>query len=351
MKSEKGSVTLIVGATIMFIIIMLDALYTTAYFKNRSQLSELGELKNAYDGDMKTAYLDRVSKDLKKVWYFDYTGSVQEFTAPETGTYKLECWGAQGGDAGIVKIGKGGNGGYSSGSVTLNKNQKIYISVGGAGKQAESLIKWQEGGWNGGGVSEPWAAWNATYSDGYTYTDRNDVYSGADDNAVHVATGGGATSIQKTLIGDGQLANYENTKDTDVYIVAGAGGGGWEYDGGNYYNNGGSGGGLEGIQGSLGEKNGSLSYCYTGTVGTQDSGGAFGQAKNLDFHDSNSGSGGGWYGGYTTSTHSTGVGGSGYIGGVTNGQTIAGNSNMPTHDGTSTMTGNSGNGYAKITAI
>ena len=63
MKSEKGSVTLIVGATIMFIIIMLDALYTTAYFKNRSQLSELGELKNAYDGSMKNAYLERMKDD------------------------------------------------------------------------------------------------------------------------------------------------------------------------------------------------------------------------------------------------------------------------------------------------
>ena len=47
----------------MFIIIMLDALYTTAYFKNRSQLSELGELKNAYDGSMKNAYLERMKDD------------------------------------------------------------------------------------------------------------------------------------------------------------------------------------------------------------------------------------------------------------------------------------------------
>jgi hypothetical protein len=30
---------------------------------------------------------------------------------------------------------------------------------------------------------------------------------------------------------------------------------------------------------------------------------------------------------------------------------IAGNASMPTHDGTSTMTGNDGNGYAKITYL
>ena len=79
MKSEKGSVTLIVGATIMFIIIMLDALYTTAYFKNRSQLSELGELKNAYDGSMKNAYLERM-KDENQYYKFIMKNILQTYT-------------------------------------------------------------------------------------------------------------------------------------------------------------------------------------------------------------------------------------------------------------------------------
>ena len=35
----------------------------------------------------------------------------------------------------------------------------------------------------------------------------------------------------------------------------------------------------------------------------------------------------------------------------TNTNMIAGNTSMPTHDGTGTMTGNSGNGYARITYI
>ena len=55
--------------------------------------------------------------------------------------------------------------------------------------------------------------------------------------------------------------------------------------------------------------------------------------------------GGGFYGGGCAS------GGSGYIGGVESGKTIAGNQSMPTHDGKSTMTGNAGNGFAKITLI
>ena len=44
-------------------------------------------------------------------------------------------------------------------------------------------------------------------------------------------------------------------------------------------------------------------------------------------------------------------GGSGYIGDVTAGETISGDQAMPTHDGTGTMTGNTGAGYAKITLL
>lgn len=58
---------------------------------------------------------------------------------------------------------------------------------------------------------------------------------------------------------------------------------------------------------------------------------------------------GGWYGGGKGNTYAvSGGGGSGYIGGVQNGQTIAGNTTMPSANG-STETGHSGNGYARIT--
>lgn len=45
-----------------------------------------------------------------------------------------------------------------------------------------------------------------------------------------------------------------------------------------------------------------------------------------------------------------GGGGSGYVGGVTNGQTIAGNQSFPAPGG-GTETGHSGNGYARITLV
>lgn len=59
--------------------------------------------------------------------------------------------------------------------------------------------------------------------------------------------------------------------------------------------------------------------------------------------------GGGYYGGQGGYI-SSGAGGSGYIGSLVSAQTIAGNTTMPNPSG-GTMTGNAGNGYARITLI
>ncbi|WP_024990767.1 glycine rich domain-containing protein, partial [Segatella albensis] len=117
----------------------------------------------------------------------------QTFTAPITGNYKLEVWGAQGGDWNIIV--PGGKGGYAKGTYSMAKKQNIYIAVGAGGINFT---------WNGGGLGE--------------------------DNRNSICAGGGATSIQKSLISDGQLYHYESVKETDVLIVAGGGGGSeWYY--------------------------------------------------------------------------------------------------------------------------
>lgn len=41
-------------------------------------------------------------------WVYNYTGNVQSWTAPYDGKYKLEVWGAKGGNAGYLPGGKGG---------------------------------------------------------------------------------------------------------------------------------------------------------------------------------------------------------------------------------------------------
>ena len=78
------------------------------------------------------------------VFNFDYIGDVQSFTAPIKGTYKIEAWGASGGDVTINDVTyQGGLGGYTSGTINLEKNQKLYIYVGGSPSN-------YEGGYNGG---------------------------------------------------------------------------------------------------------------------------------------------------------------------------------------------------------
>ena len=87
---------------------------------------------------------------------FGYTGGVQTFTAPSSGTYTLEAWGASGGD-GVNNnqsiSSHGGLGGYSTGELYLNKGQKIYVYVGGKGSYSTALGT--GGGYNGGGYGGP----------------------------------------------------------------------------------------------------------------------------------------------------------------------------------------------------
>lgn len=83
---------------------------------------------------------------------FGYTGAVQSYTAPATGYYNIEAWGANGGDGvnnNQTLSSHGGIGGYSSGIVRLNKGETIYVYVGGKGQASTGLGT--GGGWNGGG--------------------------------------------------------------------------------------------------------------------------------------------------------------------------------------------------------
>ena len=128
-----------------------------------------------------------------KEYDFDYVetngdGYVQTFTVPATGTYRLEVWGAQGGNSpGYSNEGKGG---YSVGEITLNKNTNLYIAVGGQGVEIGK-------GYNGGGIR----------------TDSNWNWFGG--------SGGGATHIAINN-NRGELVNYASNQN-EVLIVAGGG--------------------------------------------------------------------------------------------------------------------------------
>lgn len=187
---------------------------------------------------------------------FNYTGNVQTFVASASGYYKLEAWGAQGGADGV----SGGYGGYSTGYVYLNKNDTIYIVVGGMG--ATSVAN-TGGGYNGGG---------------------NAGGSGSSGG------GGGATHI---ALKTGLLTSF-TANDENLLIVAG-GGGGAGNAGANYN---GSGGGASGSNGN-------------GTAGTQTSGYAIGKGANKS--GDGGGGGGGYYGGSAGAADNNGAGGSGYL--------------------------------------
>ena len=69
---------------------------------------------------------------------YNYTGTVQTFTAPVDGWYKVQLWGAAGGvdDAmetdGLYHV--GGKGGYVEAEIKLTKGQIIYTYIGCPGK-------------------------------------------------------------------------------------------------------------------------------------------------------------------------------------------------------------------------
>ena len=72
---------------------------------------------------------------------FEFTGSEQTFVVPQSGYYMLETWGAQGDETAY--------GGYSLGYIYLNKNDVLYINVGGRGEYGQNG---GTGGYNGGGT-------------------------------------------------------------------------------------------------------------------------------------------------------------------------------------------------------
>ena len=59
---------------------------------------------------------------------FNFENQEQKFVVPHTGKYKLDVWGAQGGQRSEEV--PGGKGGFSSGVVELTKGEVIYINVG-----------------------------------------------------------------------------------------------------------------------------------------------------------------------------------------------------------------------------
>ncbi|MCV2286018.1 glycine rich domain-containing protein [Clostridioides difficile] len=202
---------------------------------------------------------------MQTVWDFDYTGTEQNVTL-KPGKYKLECWGASGGETHSAS--SHSSGGYSVGELILRKKTLLYIYVGQLGLDVSSSVY----AFNGGG-----------YGAG--------------------AVGGGATDIR--LIG-GAWDNEQGLFSR--IIVAGGGGGGYSsYGGGN-------GGGLKGENVVTSDGSSVGATQFDGGRGFETNGKGDGLFGKGGCSVSYAGGGGGWFGGSGCHfSHCNGGGGSGYV--------------------------------------
>lgn len=226
------------------------------------------------DSTKKTLSVPKVSLS-ETTEAYNYTGSYQTFTAPKTGEYFIQLWGASGGGD------HPGNGGYTSGYIHLNVGEKLYIYVGSRG----AISKNEDAGYNGGGAGG----------------------KGNIDSVINGYGGGGATDVRLV---SGDWNNSDGLKSR--IMVASGGGGGYGWD------NGGSGGGLTGYNTS-GNKLDSVASQTTTSFGIGQKGGDATQWGSGGA-EGNCGGGGGYYGG-TSSTktgddsNAGGGGGSSFISG------------------------------------
>ncbi len=224
-----------------------------------------------------TPYDPSIPIELPDPVEFTYTNpEPYEWIIPETGRYKIEVWGAQGGHG----SGESGLGGYTYGEINLFQGEILKIFVG---EKGDSI-------WSG---SLP-----------------NTFGGGGGSSAIGFGTssGGGATDVRR--FGDSLFHRI---------IVAGGGGGGylWEEPCYDAEGHGGHGGELNGGDSQYEQfdfcGNDDGIYVNEGTGGTQNSPGYAldGQGNSTNFAGFGAGihrGGGGWYGG------SHGGGGSSYYG-------------------------------------
>ncbi|WP_027452635.1 glycine rich domain-containing protein [Segatella albensis] len=292
---------------------------------------------------------------------------MQTFTAPVSGNYKLEVWGASGGNSPVGGTAVPGKGGYSKGKISLPINKKLYLYVGGKGMNNNTDAP-NAGGWNGGG-----------YGNFHNSSGRS------------ASGGGGASDIR--IIQHTENDGWSGTNSLRSRIIVAAGGGGCSSLGSGM--NGGKGGGLVGEDSPYSEDFSADNQKATGA--TQIHGGnypvyvagypeimsgeiivsgTFGYANIPGYvFYWGGGGGGGWYGG-AVGFGRGGSGGSSFVSGMvgcvamsqdgtqdpninyqtidgieykfTSATTIDGGSTMPSPIG-GTETGHSGNGYCIIT--
>lgn len=264
---------------------------------------------------------------------YDYTGNTQTFTAPADGDYTLEVAGAQGGDHPSTSkenaTSVGGQGGTSKGTIHLKAGETLYIEVGNKPYGYNGSYNGSDSGWTGIAADGTYVGGSMVAGGGAT-----DIRKGGNgiDNRIIVAGGGGGATYYNGKAVNGAAGGGAET-GTVAYITA------LPYNYANIYTTVNKGANQTGHfnftryeQFSSNMGGGCLSNPYSGSH--------YGFIYYLEAETQNKGfynGGGGYWGGafmHGNCVMAGGLGGSGYIGGVT--------------DGSMTNGGNHGNGWAKI---
>lgn len=237
--------------------------------------------------------VEKIEDELNRYSLTDTSGNYEggevdnngrEYIAPSNGWYKIELWGASGGNNTSSSPSNGGKGSYTSGTIYLEANDHLYFYIGQAGPANRTLA------FNGGGPGSPS---NVNYQSGGGATDVR-IIAGAwnDPTSLHgrlmVAGGGGGAGslfveggMGGTLVGGNGYKSHPTVDDPKIAL------GGTQSAGGSH----GVGSHSSGTDGSIG---------LGGTGGTYLAGG-----------------GGGYFGGgasgVATSYAGSGAGGSSFI--------------------------------------
>ena len=281
------------------------------------------------------------------LWEFECTKNIEIWTAPYSGVYELEVWGAQGGSGGWFSnsafYSTGGKGGYATGKINLTSGDQLYVRVGCEGE-----------GWN---------PRNQKMQTGTSSTKYGGFGGGGNTTSSYPSAGGGGASDMRIL------ADTFNNR----VIVAGGGGGGGNANNGTQLSDGGPGGGTTATtlpassQYSNRTPGGGSSQTAGGANHSNNGGGTalFGVGAN-SIQNLAGGGGGGWYGGGVGDNSTGGGGGSGYVltssshkpagyavGSqyyMTDTLLVGGDNSMPAPAG-GTQTGQPGHGFACIKLI
>ncbi|MFT8927340.1 MAG: glycine rich domain-containing protein [Bifidobacterium sp.] len=279
-----------------------------------------------WDGTAIEPYHDDYDDSVLR-WDYAMTGSAQTFTAPVDGVYQLEAWGAKGGTVtGHGANGLGGAGAYARGNLYLKRGQSIYVYVGQHGEGARKGSGNHPGTFNGGGAT----GIGGTYLNGGSGGGSTDfrLVSGSWDDVqglnsrILAAAGGGGGSGDDARSGSpdggpgGRVAGvdgaftYSQTQGQARYSTPARGG-------------------SQVAGGVPSKQNGTADRGYSGVFG------AGGSGFNSDFTGGSGG--GGWYGGGAGGDLNYGMGSgaggssfiSGYPGAVALSDTSAANAGNP----------------------